>query len=389
MTLSLQFSLSIALAGILSSSLSAQHIGGETTLAYFNAGASTSDELGEEVLGPGDLDGDGIADYVVADLGYDSDRGRVRARSGATGLTIWVVEGEDLNDHFGHAMAAMGDLDGDGVPDIAVSAPYNDSGAWNGGEICTLSGATGSRIWSVGSPTTNRYLGKAMAAADVNGDGYKDAIAGMPDADNGVYIEAGKISAYSGFGGSFLGDQYGTGSDRRLGSSVAGLSDINGDGCDEVVVSAPRRDSGGHTDNGRVSIFSGAVLTGASGTLVLDRVSGGQTGEEFGTSVANAGDVDGDGYDDFLVGAQFYDDSLGNADVGRVSLISGSTFAELASFEDPSPAESTNFGRTVAGGGDVDHDGIPDLLIGAPGWEIGYNNAAGAVSLSPDELLNC
>jgi hypothetical protein len=152
-----------------------------------------------------------------------------------------------------------------------------------------------------------------------------------------------------------------------LGASVAGIGDVNGDLIPDMLHGSPGSNSGGMTANGKVQIRSGA-----DGSQI-DRVLGAATGDELGAAVANAGDVTGDGVDDFLCGAPF--NNGGAADGGAVYLYNGATRALVRTWLGADAGG--HFGAAISGGVDLDGDTVPDVVIGAPDAEVGGLTAAG------------
>jgi hypothetical protein len=190
-------------------------------------------------------------------------------------------------------------------------------------------------------------------AGDVNGDGFDDLIVGARlDDNNGV--DSGSARVFSGATGAILYTFNGDSAGDEFGFSVSGAGDVDGDGFDDFVVGAWLDDNNG-PDSGSARVFSGA--TGA----VLYTFNGDSAVDQFGVSVSGAGDVDGDGFDDLIVGARFDDNNGG--DSGSARVFSGATGAILYTFNGDSAGDE--FGYSVSGAGDVDGDGVDDLIVGA------------------------
>lgn len=163
-------------------------------------------------------------------------------------------------------------------------------------------------------------FGRAAPAGDVNGDGHDDLIVGAP-LDDSAGTDAGRAAVYSGSDGSVLFQFNGAGAGDLFGFSCAGAGDVNGDGHDDLLVGAPQTNvSGGHG--------YARLLSGADGS-VLRTLTGAAAGDRFGATVAGAGDLNGDGKDDVLVGAP-QNDSGGN-DAGSVTAFSGANGGVLYS----------------------------------------------------------
>lgn len=156
----------------------------------------------------------------------------------------------------------------------------------------------------------------------------------------------------------------------RLGFSVASAGDVNGDGYADLIIGAYRYDAGSG-DAGAAFIFAGGPgpMLSSSVSAAVTRLDSGQVGADFGIAVAGAGDVDGDGYDDVIVGARFYDNPT--VDEGAAFLFLGSPtgVADADASAAATTLESNQgfsaFGASVAGAGDVDHDGFDDVIVGA------------------------
>jgi len=311
----------------------------------FGGDLNNDDRFGSAVAGIRDLNGDGVFDLAVGMPGSDEggtdrggvwilfldDRGRVRlAQEIADG--VGGFNGNLRNDdRFGSAVADIGDINGDGIRDLAVGAPNDDDGSDNAGAVWIL----------------------LMQA-------------------NGRVGSWQKISRdEGGFDGNVNANDH-------FGSSVAGIGDLDNDGIPDLAVGAPDSNEGG-TDRGSVWIlFLNAAGRVRQALEIADDTGGFQgnlnNGDRFGSAVADIGDVSGDGVRDIAVGAPNDDDGSDNAGAvwiltmqtsGRVN--GGQKISEKAGGFDGKLNANDNFGAAVTGAGDLDNDGVPDLAVGTPG----------------------
>ncbi|MDX1420067.1 MAG: FG-GAP-like repeat-containing protein [Rubricoccaceae bacterium] len=290
-----------------------------------------------------------------------------RAQSDASLLDL-ATPNPEFAGSYGAAVAGVGDLDGDGAADLLVGAPFEDGGGLlDAGRAYVYSGATGAQRFVLTSPQAT-FLGNfgdgALGPGDLNGDGVPDLlVAASGETPAGQPAYAGRVHALSGADGTALyaGTSTTPSEFGGYGASLALAGDLDGDGVTDVFVGAPTEDVDGMSSVGRAYAFSGAdgapIRTYTSPTPeALGR---------FGASVAGAGDLDGDGVPDLLVGTVVEDDGdLPFA--GRAHLLSGATGARLFTFASPDAQEGGLFGSVVAGGADLSGDGVPDLLLGAP-----------------------
>ena len=330
---------------------------GQFSTAYTYDG-STGDNLGAAVAGVGDINQDGLADFMVGAPRHDgvgTDSGQVRVFSGADGSVIYTFDGLAAGDRFGHSVAGAGDVNQDGIPDLVVGAPFHDSGGPNSGRVQVFSGADGSLLYTFDGDSTNDQMGTDVAAAgDVNQDGFGDIIVGMPDDDNNG-VRSGAARVFSGIDGSTLFTFDGDQANDNLGYSVGGAGDTNGDGCDDLVVGIWGEDNNG-TNAGAARIYSG--FDGS----ILHHIDGDSTGDQLGRSVSGAGDVNRDGFGDVILGAPQDDNTGSNSGSARV--VSGLDGSTLHVFNGTSASDL--FGEDVNGAGDVDGDGFADLIVGMP-----------------------
>jgi hypothetical protein len=287
----------------------------------------------------------------------------------------WIY-GDDLHDDAGTAVAAPGDVSGDGVADLLIGADlHDDVGAFYliEGPV-TGSGAIGGAASPVLGVTLLDWLGRSLAGAgDVDGDGTSDFVAGAPGVDDGggdaggAYLFLGPVdSKWSTLDDADLAMQ-GESPDDLAGWSVAGAGDLTDDGQIDLVVGAVGRATAG-PDGGAVYVVSGDERGTLDLVFAEARVLGTNGGDWAGQSVAGAGDLDGDGVADLLLGAPYADGEVAFAGAAYVFYgpITGTLDAEDADGVRYGDLAGDLAGFAVAGAGDTDDDGVADFLVGAP-----------------------
>jgi len=331
-------------------------------------GSSPGQTLGWSVAGAGDVNGDGFDDLIVASPSCQfffcglAGLGAVQVLSGATGGVLHTFPGSVPDDRFGFSVAGAGDVNGDGFDDVIVGAFGVDVGVvLDAGQATVYSGTDGLPLLVVSGTTVNEQVGYSVSGAgDVNGDGFDDVIVGARGGDPGSLPFAGRATVYSGgfAPGAVLFSAYGSAVSDFFGSAVAGAGDVNADGYCDVVVGAPGADPAGVSAAGRAKVFAGGPAAGT----VLHVFDGTGFADRLGAAVAGAGDVNGDGFDDILVGVSDHDPG-GVQHAGQMKLFSGASGAALVTSTGFLPHD--HFARTLAAPGDLDGDGVPDLLGGA------------------------
>ena len=325
---------------------------------------------GVQAAGIGDVDGDGYDDIAVA-WGF-----RVRVYYGSangvdTTRTFDFSPSVSTSDvaQYPVVVAPAGDVNGDGLPDLLVGSAESQCGPGNTGVVWVFYGAAGTGL-SAGSVTeicastvsVNAFGASVATAGDVNKDGYTDVVVGAPSAPNGhVYVYLGGPGGLSTTASRSLS---GTQSGGQFGASVCTAGDVNGDGYADVLVGAPNESFSTLTGDGTAYLFLGGSGGVAATAAWLE--NGAAAGDHMGTSVATAGDVNGDGLADFLVGIP--DRSDPELDEGQFALFMGNASAGsiVTTLFPESNAAGALFGACVAAAGDVNGDGIGDVLVAAP-----------------------
>ncbi len=398
-------------------------------------GIAAADQSGASVAGAGDINGDGFDDVIIGASGADPNglefagQGYVvfgsaqgfpatveaAALNGSNGF---LVNGIAFGDQAGWSVAGAGDVNGDGVDDLIIGAPGADANGRSGAgqsyvvygstqgfpatvELAGLDGANGFAINGIYGHDDS---GSSVAGAgDVNGDGLDDVIIGAPNAHAGTRyyagqsyvvfgsaqgfpatVEAAELTGNNGFViNGIVGVDY-------SGWSVAGAGDVNGDGLDDLIVGAPLGDRTGATvvgqsyvvfgsDQGFPATVEAAGLNGTDGFVVNGIAPFGNSGRR----VAGAGDVNGDGFDDLLIGAQYTYFHTGQSyvvfgsDQGFPATVEAIALNGRNGFLVNGIAFGDQAGASVAGAGDVNGDGLDDLVVGAPPADVDGRESAG------------
>jgi hypothetical protein len=301
-----------------------------------------SHHFGHAVGDAGDVNGDGVPDVIVGAPGdFSTENGDAYVFSGADGSTLYALSGAHLGDMFGDAVCGLGDVDGDGLGDFAIGAPTVILFGSGYDRVEVHSGATGQLLYSVFPKVLGDNLGAALALLDdLDGDGVRDFAAG---AIVGKYVDV--VSSRT---GALLFSIQSPGTDFDVfGASLSAVGDFDGDGFGDLLVGSPLRDVGKNTAAGAAEVFSS--ISG----LLLQQHLGTKKTLMTGVSVASAGDSNGDGAPDLLVGSQ----------TGYADLYSGSSGGLLYRFKaDPSLLN----GLGVAGGEDFAGDGLAGVVVGSP-----------------------
>ena len=262
----------------------------------------------------GDINGDGIPDFIVgaseANPFGAAGPGSAYIYSGADGAFLYKVTRDTSALFLGVSVSGVGDANGDGNADFIVGpGRANHPSRTDAGKAYVHSGADGALLYQVASGATGDLLGISVSGVgDVNGDAKGDFIVGAYYYDAPDKADAGKASVYSGADGALLYEVTGDAAYGKFGVSVSGVGDVNGDSVPDFIVGADLASAPGIIFAGKVYVYSGA-----DGTL-LNQVTGDNAYSEFGSSVSGVGDVNGDGKADFIVGA-YGADAFGETNV--------------------------------------------------------------------------
>lgn len=264
---------------------------------------------GQAISWYGDYNHDGYDDILIGAADYSGLNmlGSVAIYSGLDGSVLFSREGPESDDGFGSKVFNVGDYDADGVDDILVSAPAaGTSTSFAVGAAFVVSAANGQILETIKGTTAEERVGSGIAAlGDINADGVPDFAVGSSGFDGAAGTDCGRVQVISGINGSDLmvieGEQAGS----LFGKEVSLVNDINGDGKVDFGVGATMFDGVAGTDSGKVYIFSG--LNGS----IIHAIEGEQVNSEFGAAISAAGDFDHAGTNDFAIGAPNFDSGWG------------------------------------------------------------------------------
>jgi Ca2+-binding RTX toxin-like protein len=408
-------------------------------------GIAAFDRSGRSVSSAGDINGDGIDDLIIGAFGADpngntfagasyvvfggngvgsSSNLNLSALNGSNGF---VINGIAASDFSGISVSSAGDINGDGIDDLIVGAygadpngngyagesyvVFGGSGVGSSGNL-NLSALNGSNGFVINGITAYDFSGISVSSAgDINGDGIDDLIVGAYRADPNGNSAAG--ASYVVFGGSGVGSSgsfnlsalngsngfviNGIAANDRSGVSVSSAGDINGDGIDDLIIGASAADPNGNTFAGASYVVFGGSGVGSSGSLNLSTLNGSNgfvingiaAGDGSGGSVSSAGDINGDGIDDLIIGASAADPNGNSAAGASYVVFGGSGVGSSGSLNLSALNGSNGFvingidaydrsGISVSSAGDINGDGIDDLMIGADGADPNGNLYAGA-----------
>ena len=379
-------------------------------------GEMVGDDSGVSVSSAGDINGDGYADLLI---GADSHvSGTYTGRSyavlggpgvGASGLVAlsgldgtngFKLDGEAAYDDSGSPVSAAGDINGDGYADLLIGAQGHASytgrsyavlggpGVGASG-LVALSGLNGTNGFKLDGEASGDYSGLPVSTAgDINGDGHADLLIGADFHANqtgrsyvvfgGLGVGTSGLVALSGLNGTNGFKLDGEAVNDRSGYSLSAAGDINGDGYADLLIGA----YGHASQTGRSYVVFGGPGVGTSGLVALSglngtngfKLDGEALGDYSGLSVSTAGDINGDGHADLLIGADFHASHTGRSyvvfggpGVGTSGLVALSGLNGTNGFKLDGEAVNDRSGYSVSAAGDINGDGVADLLIGASG----------------------
>ncbi|HKB15244.1 MAG TPA: VCBS repeat-containing protein, partial [Planctomycetota bacterium] len=331
-------------------------------------GNPSPDFLGAALAGVGDTNADGVADLLVAApisaRGGFQQAGWAALLSGASGAVLWSVSGTEVEEMLGETIGAVGDVDGDGSPDVAIGGSHAPGNLQNVGRIRVHSGASGALLQEWNGTGFGDSFGVSVAGiGDLDADGFDDIVVGTLGSYGPGPI--GRVQIFSGSSGSVLLTVTGTLSWQGFGSAVAGVGDVSGDGVPDFVVGVPGASPGATPQAGEARVYSGS--TGA----LLSTFAGSGPGDEFGGALASPGDLDADAVPDLLVGAReggAWFPPYAQVGAGYVRALSLATGAVL--YTATGTGTYGLFGSSLSAIGDLDADGASEFVAGAPEYLV-------------------
>ncbi len=329
--------------------------------------------LGRSVARLGDLDGDGVAEYVIGAHRSSFYAGLEAARvcSGATGATMHSVD--SITALFVN-VAGIGDTDGDAVPDFLVGTPVAGNGT-----VQLHSGATGAVLFSVSGTSPTDYLGTRVEAMDdITGDGVQEFVAGGCGGCGGGGQDPGLTRVYSGSDGQLVYEIQGP-NHSALGVGMTVVPDMDGDGISDVLLGGAGWQSFG-------ALCRVRLCSGVDGSTIWEVTGSTPFGTSFEGAMAAIGDVDGDGLCDFAVGVTYT--FFGHDGVKVLSGVDGSVLYSTSLSAGSGATGITGIGRSVCAAGDIDGDGIGDFVAGAYDLSLNRNRVAAFSGVDGSYLSN-
>lgn len=265
---------------------------------------------------------------------------------------LQTFTGDSAGDQFGWVSALIEDLDGDGRNDLIITAPTNDVGGNNAGQVYVYSSNPAASPHNpihvlTGTANLGQFGYATGNAGDLNDDGISDIQVGAP------FSAQGSVFLYSGADGLLIATLIGENSGDQYGISVCPGFDYNGDGIQEILVGAPKADPSGMNNAGKVYVYDGATRA------LLRTYEGEDRIDKFGSTVAPIADQNGDGHPDLLIGAP----AAGDSSNGRVYLYSGLDGLLLCTIDNPSIQGVALSSLFLSSLGDVNNDGKDDIYF--------------------------
>ena len=354
---------------------------------WFSESDTTDSGHGFNARGIGDVNGDGFADVAVPAHRWDNaagaDVGRVQvflgSASGLSSTPDWSVEGTQAGENLGWNVAGVGDLDGDGTGDLLVSAPLFDDGFVDSGRIDLYLGSLGglqtTPTWSWSAEHAGASLGYGVGSlaglGDVDGDGTPDFAVGAPGWTEGTSTNAGRGLVWYGLPTAGPDTEIaGVETGWELGYSLAGPGDVDGDGFADLLIAAPMPGNAGNVLGGTASLYEGT--SGGLNPTPVWTATGSGVGAccaSFGIDTTPLGDINADGFADFAIGAGRWGAGLPLRGAATVFLGS-SGWPSVAPERLLQGANADDrLGFRLAGAGDVDGDGFTDLAVTSNNWD--------------------
>ncbi len=335
-------------------------------------------EYGDSVALVGDINGDGYPDVLVGapdEDGVVGESGRVYVYSGRNGALIRTHTSPtpEIVGWYGEVVLGLPDINGDGRADYAIAAP--NQGASVEGDLYVYSGSNGAEIYHLNG-WSYRTFGELALVPDCTGDGLPELAVGYSGV--GDYLTVRVYQAKNGVLWKTLNSPIPSGDPSAFGTAVAGIPDVTGDGKGDIAVGAPDAAPSGALGAGRVYVYNGA--TGA----LYDTISSidAQVDGRFGSSVAGIPDITGDGRGDIVIGADNETPDEVAVNCGQVHVHSGQTGNFVRTLFSVDPESFGHFGRFIATCADINGDGKPDIVVGAPDEDVSATERGRAYQFS-------
>ena len=357
--------------------------GPSATFDWSAEGNQNYAEFGYEVATAGDVNGDGYDDVLVGAPALGRAYLYLGSAAGLAATPAWTATGNQAGARFGSDLGTAGDVNGDGFADVIVGAyAYNNGSPYQGRAYVFLGSAAGLSAdpdWLVIGNQENAWYGWSVGTAgDVNKDGYDDVLVGA-EFHEVNQKRTGAVFVYHGSAAGLSAtpdwQMFGSQAWEHLGFSAGTAGDVNGDGYSDVIIGGDGY-SNGQTEEGHALVFHGSAA-GLAATPAWSFESN-QTFAYFGWSVAAAGDVNNDGFDDAVVGTPYYDNPLQNE--GQIWVFYGSAggLSATPAWTAKGNQANADLSYSVETAGDVNGDGFSDVIAGAPFLDTSFTNAGAA-----------